>query len=417
MEILMHRLASTERLESLADVLDRLRDDEAAHRAHANIFSAIRTVGRVLERPLGDIPAHADVLRALLMHAKPDAHGIGPTRWANVRSSLNQALRTTGILRDNYCEPCSAAWEDVASRAGTIAECSAIRRLGRFCTMLDIAPADLSDAVIADYGAYLGERQLSKTPQRIAKDAIRLCNRLAKRSPELALPTLCVEACDRNYALRWEALPAALASDARRFYENAVTPDWFEEDVSARTVRKTTADQRDRMLRRLASAEILAGVSASSLHALADVVRADHLRLGLDFMIKRAGGQPNKQVFEMAHLALTIARNWAKASDEEITQLDRWARRFRPVKRGMTDKNRARLQQFSNGQTIARLVNLPEQIFATLSGLPVTPMNARKAQRALILAILTAAPIRLANLRALDRHRHFQPAPISGNSF
>lgn len=42
--------------------------------------------------------------------------------------------------------------------------------------------------------------------------------------------------------------------------------------------------------------------------------------------------------------------------------------------------------------------------------MPVSPSTARLAQRALMLALLTIAPMRLKNLRSLDRNRHFRPA-------
>jgi integrase len=195
-----------------------------------------------------------------------------------------------------------------------------------------------------------------------------------------------------------------------RFRERSLNPDWFEDEGTRSAVHLTTADQRDRMLRRLASAEVLASVDPATLLSLAQVCSPANLRRGLEFMMRRNDGKPNKQIFEMAMLAQTVARHWARLPDEELETIGKWVRKFRPARRGMTEKNRQRLRQFTGDDVIRRLVMLPEQIFAELVDQPATPTTARLAQRAIMLALLTVAPMRLKNLRALDRTAHFRRA-------
>jgi site-specific recombinase XerD len=210
--------------------------------------------------------------------------------------------------------------------------------------------------------------------------------------------------------LPWSAFPDTLYADVERFREHSLKPDWFEDEGSRRAVRVTTADQRDRMLRRLASAEVLAGADPVALTNLGQVCGSANLRRGLEFMMARNDNAPNKQIFEMAMLAQTVARHWADLPVEEIETIAKWGRKFRPTRRGMTEKNRQRLRQFTSDDVIRGLVVLPEQVFAEISGEPATPTNARLAQRAVMLALLTVAPMRLKNLRTLNRSAHFRRA-------
>src|SRR3546814_6890423 len=116
-------------------------------------------------------------------------------------------------------------------------------------------------------------------------------------------------------------LPPSLGADAADFRQASLAHDPLGDDCDHRPVRLVTADQRDRMLRRLASAEVHGGVAPEALQSLADVVRPDHLRQGLAFMLARAANKPSRQVFEMAFLALMIARHWARLPDDDIVQI------------------------------------------------------------------------------------------------
>lgn len=395
---------------TLADVGAQVWLHDLSDPAKRNISSALNTVGRVLGQPLALLPAHPTALLPLIDAANPGAAGIGATRWGNVRCDLNRALRLCALMEPTPLDtPINSDWRATID-ACTPAKRYMLKRFARFCSRLGLDTAAVTDVTVAAFREDLAGHHLSKVPARSAKDLLCLWTQLRANRPDLGLPALTITSGRSTYAVHWSELPVTLTADAADFKASSLAPDWFEDDGNRSPVRQATADQRDRMLRRLASAELLAGVPSSALNTLADVIDPRHLKRGLILMIERNNGEPSRQVFEMALLAQTLGRHWCKLAEADQAVLAQWVRKFRPRKVGMTVKNRERLRQFTNSGVIGSLVNLPEQIFASLAGQPVTATTARVAQRAVIIALLTVAPMRLLNLRRLDQQQHFRPA-------
>src|SRR5690606_4536151 len=128
-----------------------------------------------------------------------------------------------------------------------------------------IAPAAVDDEVAQDYFKYLDESGLCKTPERITRDLVRFWNRLADLQ-DMALQRLARRGKREIYTLSWDALPAGLTRDAAAFRKRRLSPSPF--DDAAAPVRPATADQQDRMLRRLASATLHHGVAPERLQSL-----------------------------------------------------------------------------------------------------------------------------------------------------
>lgn len=351
---------------TLADLVRDVRKLDLPTQQVRNMVTAINTACRVFGQPAQLVSAHVPHLRSLLAQANCGAANVTPSRWRNVQSDLNRALKLTGVAaeRGGFLE-LTVEWEVVAVAGGSATERSAVRRFARFCMERGAAPEYVDDEMVHRYLADLEANHLSKTPGRTCKDLIRIWNRIAG-SAEGALPLLTVPVTDRVYWLPWTELPQGLASDAASFRRRSLAPDWFEDEGNSRPVRESTADQRDRMLRRLASAEILEGVSLEALNSLADLLDPPNLRKGLEFMIERAGGTPNRQVFEMTVLAQTIGCRWCNFPEDKLAVIGKWSCKFRPPRTGMTTKNRERLRQFSGGDVIKRLVMEPNEVFARL---------------------------------------------------
>ena len=76
-------------------------------------------------------------------------------------------------------------------------------------------------------------------------------------------------------------------------------------------------------------------------------------------------------------------------------------------RKGLAQKNRERLRQFRDQGVIEKLMRLPQQLMAEARRLPPSFRSAMLVQTAVAIAILINAPIRIGNLRCLDRARHF----------
>ncbi len=332
---------------SLNDVLLLVPSLEASKQARLNMASALRTLGRVLDRDLRLVPIHTPILRRLIANASPGAQGLSSTRWRNVRSSVNRAIRSSGLSVDVSPErvPLTEAWETIAVMAPDAVRQSCLRRFGRFCCSLQVSPEEVDDGIIDRFFDYLNFNQLSKAPDRTVKDIIRFWNRFVAADPLAAFPQLATRTANNSYTYSWEQLPQSLYADAQAFKEASLHPDPFADDAPPQPVRPATADQRDRMLRRLASAEILSGIDPAELQCLADLVEPENLKRGLQFFLDRNDGEPNKHVSDMLLLALAIARHWASLPEDHIKPIKNWMRKMQTRPHGMTEKNRERLRQ------------------------------------------------------------------------
>jgi len=397
---------------TVADVLTCLQAFDVPAQARNNMASALRGLSKVLDRDPAFVPIHAPSLRRLVAHASPGAISMSMSRWRNVRSDANRAIRLSGLSVNVAPEqaPLTDDWQAVALMAPDPMRRSVLRRFGKFCCNQQLSPESVVDEVATQFHQYLDLNQLSKTPERTIKDVIRFWNQFVAVDPSGRYRPLTPIVSTRSYTLSWAELPDALATDARAYGAASLDPGYFDDGETRTPVQPSTAAQRERMLRRLASAEILAGVDPSALQSLGDLVAPDRLKLALEFFVERNGGAPNNQVFAMALLALGIARHWARLPEEKVAVIAEWTRRVNVKQHGMTEKNRERLRQFTSDAVIRSFLMLPDRLRDKALRRPVDSRSALMVQTALAIALLTVAPLRLDNLRILDRRIHFRRA-------
>lgn len=406
--------ASLSQHPTLAGALDWL--EAAAHldiRSRRNMISSIRTLCRVLDREPRHISIVPAELRQVLATASPGVIGLSRSRWANVKSDVRRAVRLSGSA-PKRAEPVSlgADWEQLLALEPHVCRRSALRRFGRFCSPRQIAPAAVSDEVVQDYFQYLDESGLCKTPERITRDLIRFWNKLADLR-DMDLQGLSRRGGREIYTLSWDELPEGLARDAAAFRESRLSPCPF--DDAASPVRPATADQQDRMLRRLASATLRHGVSTERLQSLRDLVRPENVKAGLTFLLQRHDTETSAHVSDMTNLVLTVARR-LEIPEAEIRQLKIWSRRLSHRPKGMTPRNRARLRGLIGPEALPRLLALPDELMRQAEAQRKSFRSAILMQKAVAIGILLVAPLRLKNLVMLDRAVHFQRSLSPGEA-
>ena len=80
---------------------------------------------------------------------------------------------------------------------------------------------------------------------------------------------------------------------------------------------------------------------------------------------------------------------------------------------GLTRKNEERLRQFREETVLRNLFTLPNKILTGERRKPPNSRSALRVQTSVAIALLTVAPMRIGNLRSLDRDRHFVRASFS----
>ena len=391
---------------TLAKVLHELPGfKELSHQSRDNMGSSIRRFCRVLERSPDRVGANLRALETLFDRASPGALRLSPARWRNIKSDVRRAVKLTGADRPvpDVKVPLTDAWEALCQASANPSERSVLRRLGRYCCAQQIGPKQVTDQIVGEFAQYLYERVLSKYPRRILGDTVRAWNRKVAGG-ELAHLTAINRS--RAYTLQWEDFPASLKQDVDAWHEICLRPDPFDPDAPA-PVKPSTIEQRNRMIRRLASAVVLQGEDAEQLDGLGALITPERVKKALTFFIDRNDDKPSVQAHEMAWLAITIARHWLKLDEDEIRELRGWARKLQPKRRGLTKKNEDRLRQFRDKKVLRALFTLPDKILAEELRKATDSRSALRMQTALAIAILSVAPMRIGNLRSLDRDVHF----------
>lgn len=402
---------------SLQDVLDAIDGlHEVSRAAKANMTSSIRTLCKVADREPRFIAADPASLRRLFDTASPGSMGLTPSNWANVKSNVRRAARTVGVAAQRPLQqvPLTEAWLEIVALEAHVSHRSALKRFAHFCCERQLSPRMVDDASIEQFRQFLDERSLSKDPERISRDLMAIWNRTVV--PARDVQSLSRRGVDRSYTMTWRDLPRGLRDDAAAYFAATTSPARRRRAMAVRQVRTSTAEQYDRMIRRLATAEIEAGVDPNDLNSLADLVLPANLDRGLQFFEDRQDENEGRQAFDMAVVAKKIARDWAKLDAEAVEQIAGWCRGLRPSRGGMTPRNRERLRQFVNPETFFRLATLPRQLKRRAAAMPLGFKAAMLMQNAVAITILLVAPIRLNNLRHLDRNTHIRQSLSLANN-
>lgn len=395
---------------TLADVMEKLAAvPEPKAQSVRNKISAINVLCKVLDCRPCDVPIAGRSFRARLGNAAPGAFHLSRRRWTNILSDIRGGIRLSGLttLEPQLTVPLGDVWLELMARLKRSEHQGILRRFGRYCALYQVMPAGVDDGTVERYLEYLNNEQVSRAPQKTMTSLIRVWNESVV--PDAASKTRALSKIVRKetYGFTWSELPAPLAAEAAAFKASSLKPDPFDED-SRRAVAVATAEGRDRLLRRVASAAILAGLAPSEVDSLKKLFSPPVFKQALAFFWNRNGQKPNAQIALITQLALVIAQHWVKASEAEVQELKRLAKKLKRTQSGMTDKNRERLAQFRDQGVVQRLLELPDILMAEAERRPDAWFSARLAETAVAIAILIHAPVRLKNLASLDRQRHFK---------
>jgi integrase len=114
-----------------------------------------------------------------------------------------------------------------------------------------------------------------------------------------------------------------------------------------------------------------------------------------------AAGKANAYNEGLAKALISIAKEWVEPDASVIAELKRLATKLPRLTPGLTDKNNALLRAFNDPELLGRLLALPDRVWREALEQAPSERQLAKAQAALAIAILTYAPLRIANLSAL----------------
>lgn len=394
---------------TLADVLALIQVNPGLTPARCrDVASSLRTLARALGREPREVPAATDWLRARIQGLHHEQIGLSKKRWQNVRSDLRFALERAGhLVRHSYLVPMSDAWDAVIGHCEKRHRWN-LSRLARFCSAVQVGPDQVDDDVVARFHQALDQESLLKDPAQVVRNAIGAWNKAHEAVavwPGTALTPL--PSRRETYSLPWSAFPESFVNDVDLWLSRLAREDLFADDGPARALRPATCAHRRGQIQRFASAIVHRGVDPTEIRVLADLVSIVRYKLGLRFLIDRAGGASTEAIYGIATALKHVARHHVRVDEDRLRELSALCRRVCVKKKGLRDKNRACLRQFDDPRNVSLLLGLPEQLVRKAAREPKTRKAALKVQMAVAIELLLMAPIRRKNLASLHMERHF----------
>ncbi|MDZ4736871.1 MAG: site-specific integrase [Rhodospirillaceae bacterium] len=405
--------------DSLADLVARLTADETLPPARRrDLASSLRRLAQLLDRDLSALPADLPGLRGAIGRINPAQYGISRKTWSNIRSNTLAALRLYGSSSaPSRKSPLSDEWQALQHRLPDKRFRNGLSRFTRFCSDQGIAPASVDDAATTGFRRHLETDTFVPKPSAHLRRTCRLWNEAVETIsgwPGRTVPLPDNRKLRRRRAL--SDLPASFQQDLGAYLAMRANPDPFDEAAPDKPLKPGTIRLQQEHVRVAASALIGQEAPSERIRSLADLVEPNSFVAILRRLLLDHGGKANAWTEGIAKTLISIAKLWVRVDTDALNKLKVLQARLPKLQPGMTRKNRETLRQFDDDGNLARLLTLPQQLFAeALRVDPPTSKAAVQAQIAFAIEFLLHCPLRAHNLVALRLGTHLiRPAGNRG---
>jgi integrase len=388
--------------DALAIIIDakELPEDRRRHWS-----SSLRHVARALGRPLELIPARYGAIRFDLAKLHHVPAGTTPKTLQNHKSNTKRALLwlagEKGVPR--HGAPLMPFWEELRARITDRGVRWRLSPLMRYCSGIGVTPGDLDDAVVDDFISY--RSRTGRTPSNaFRRELARAWNVGVGVIPGWPACRLIAPPVKTSVNIPWEQFPEGLRRDIDRYLESLSNRRRSQSGRRIRPLKPGTLRMRRWELWAASRMAVKTGVPIKSLNSLSDLLAPDTAEKILDAYWRRNGDTPKAFTVTLAYRLAAIA-NETQCLDQAGRQRlqEMWQALEDCRCAGLTDKNMHIIRQVRTPGVWARVVKLPlDMMAAARSQQSQSPVKAGvTAQLAVAIAILSAAPVRLANLAAI----------------
>jgi hypothetical protein len=330
-----------------------------------DLMFGVRQIARLLGVVPADLPADPQALRQRMGLLTPAGAGMTPSRLRNVRALLAAALDLTGakMMRGRRRAPLTPAWIELLQNVQNRFDRYQLSRFVSFDSVNDVDPHKVDDQLVARFEESLERSSLLERRRQIVYYACRSWNNCAQEVEGWPSTKLTVPDRRHTFALPPTAYPPSFAIEVAAYLDHLACGDLFGGSGRGAVSPATLRDVRFRLFG-MAAALTRSGQCPDSIRSLADLVTPEALNTILTFFWSRNGNRKTGHIHNVALAAIKIAKWWVKASPEQIEALRRIRRQVDPQSFGMTERNRARLRQLDDPESLRRLLSLPQEFFA-----------------------------------------------------
>jgi hypothetical protein len=391
---------------SLADAIPIITASaELPQQIQRHWVTSLRQIAKGLDKPLELIPARYSALRCGLVRLHHVPLGVTAKTLANHKSNVKRAL--LWLVRENeipeHGAPLSPAWNVLWREIGNAKVRHRLSSLIRYCSANGLAPADIDELIVdrlIDYRRRCGMPADGTFRRLIARTwnsnvglirgwpARRLLEPPAKKQVELD----------------WESFRQGLRRDIDAYLESLTRIRRSQTGRRIRPLRQVTISTRRAELVAAARMAVRSGVPVDALNSLGALLAPEVAEKILDAYWRRNGEQPATYTIDLAKRFFAIAKETKCVDAAACDRLDEMRASLEDHRRGgLTDKNSALIQKVITPGVWSGVVKLPFAMMASARARARhSPFRAAvTAQLAVAIAILSVAPVRLANLTAI----------------
>jgi len=381
-----------------------------------DLTSALSCFCSLVDRQPHDVPLDLGAIRERLNAINPAAVGISPKRLANIRSDLLAAIAASGITPIKLARhKLTAPWQALQDILKTKRRRIGLSRLSHYASAEALAPANVDDAVIESFVAWVRENALHRKPNDLHRQTAVIWNEVAEAHPEFGLQKVSIPSYrPAPRRVDWALVPESFRDDVEAYLAWCACTDPFAVDARARPLAPASLRLRRAQIHAAVTALIESGEAPTAITGLAGLVTVLNFRIIAQRRFEMADGKENAFNKGLAGALVQIAREWVKNDGATLTELKRIAGKLPAPRADLTQKNKRFLRQFDDPAVLQRLRRLPQELWSQVRR-DKTP-NFRTlalAQTALTLEILTYMPLRIRNLAnlAYDEHLFLRDGP------
>jgi site-specific recombinase XerD len=379
--------------------------DELPEQIRRHWTTSLRQIAKALDKPLEVIPARLTAIRADLAQLHHVPAGLTRKTLQNHKSNVKSALLWLARERriPRHGAPLTPAWEELRAQIKDRFVRWRLSAFMRFCSASGIAPAEVDEVVLERflrYRAQSGTVSGDASGRRMARTwnsnvgIIRGWPRRHLTEPAVKPTT----------ELPWTQFPQGLRREVDRYLQGLTKVRRSRNGRRIRPLKPSTIRQRRMELTAAARMAVRTGVAIGDLNSLSALLSPDVAEKILDAYWTKNGETPKAFTIDLACKFLAIARETKCIDEAACERLDQMRQLLEDQRRGgLTDKNTALIRQVLTPGVWNRVVNLPQDLMSKARSQCLSAPNraAVTAQLAVAIAILTVAPVRLANLVAI----------------
>jgi hypothetical protein len=379
--------------------------DELPEQTRRHWATSLRQIAKALDQPLEVIPARYSAVRAELAQLHQIPAGLTAKTLQNHKSNAKSALlwlaREKGV--PEHGAPLSPAWQELRARTQDALVRFRLSSLMRFASANGIGPTEVDESVIERLLAYrtaIGKSMDSAFRRLLA----RAWNSNVGKVSGWPARRLVEPPVKAAVEVRWEEFPVGLRRDVDRYLQGLTRVRRSRNGQRIHPLKASTIRTRLAELQAAARMAVKTGVPIGQLDSLSALLAPDIVEKVLDAYWRRNGEMPKLFTIDLANRCVAIARETKCLDEAACGRLEEMSIDLEFHRGGgLTEKNIALIRQVLTPGVWTRVVDLPRAMMVQACQHKLhSPVRAAvTAQLAIAIAILSVAPVRLANLTAI----------------